>query len=839
MGTLAALILVAGLPGAVFFRLPWASRPTRAALPADERLFWAVVSSLAWSCGVTLLLAVAGVYRFTSLLWINGLVVLLLAALARGRLRLERAPQPTLRALAPVALVIVGAWLSFPSSEYVIGGKDPGTYMNEGIQIAQRGTVLFNDPVVAAVPPAFRDLFFPSHQNASYYGLRFMGFFIQDPETGRVVGQFPHLYPASIAIGYGLNGLTGARQAVGVWSVLGVLGSYFLARRLLGDLKAFLAAALLSVNVIVIWFSRYPNAEVVMLALLAAGMLALARALVDRDAFFAPVAGALLGLLIFLRFDAVLAIAGAVGGLLLARAHRLRIARTFWVGLVPPLIAAAWYLAHPMRAYFAYPAGFIENLGTPAIVLGAFLGAASVAYVWLTRPSAQSAWLGRLIPIAATAMLVALALYAWFFRQASGRTALHDAMAFRSFGWYITTPGLALAIVGLAVVFLRSFWRDPTFLSIAAVFAGFFFYKIRIVPDHFWMTRRFLPVILPAALTMIVAATFWVVERDGLARLFGGRPSARVGSSVGDRIRQGVACLLLLPLGWAFWGASRPVIHHVEYAGIIPQLEKIASRFDDRDLVLVESRNASDLHVLALPLAYIYGRNLLVLNTPRPDPVVFSEFLDWARQQYREVYFMGGGGTDLLSRRIGVEAVAGERFQIPEYASVPNAYPAGVRFKEFDYSLYRFVPARSHDGTFTLDVGTNDDLMLVRFFAKERHGNGMTFRWTRDTSVLSVLGTQRETQTVTIWMGDGGRPSTAAPAAVTVAFDDQPLGQVTLGHDVRPYVFQIPAAAAATAAAREAPARLRLTTTTWNPQRVLGVPDNRDLGVVVDRVEAQ
>ena len=65
------------------------------------------------------------------------------------------------------------------------------------------------DPVVASVPAASRDLFFPSHAAGNYYGLRFMGFFIQDPADGRVIGQFPHFYPASIAIGYGVNGLSG------------------------------------------------------------------------------------------------------------------------------------------------------------------------------------------------------------------------------------------------------------------------------------------------------------------------------------------------------------------------------------------------------------------------------------------------------------------------------------------------------------------------------------------------------------------------------------------------------------------------------------------------------
>src|SRR5206468_1461268 len=129
---------------------------------------------------------------------------------------------------------------------------------------------------------------------------------------------------------------------------------------------------------------------------------------------------------------------------------------------------------------------------------------------------------------------------------------------------------------------------------------------------------------------------------------------------------------------------------HVEFGGVQARLERLASRFGPRDLLVVESRNASDLHVLGLPLAYIWGRPALVLNTPKPDPLAFSEFIRWARGRYDTVYFLGGGGTDLLSREVAVEPVGSERFQVPEYESLLNAYPTHVRHKEFDYGIYRF-----------------------------------------------------------------------------------------------------------------------------------------------------
>ena len=84
---------------------------------------------------------------------------------------------------------------------------------------------------------------------------------------------------------------------------------------------------------------------------------------------------------------------------------------------------------------------------------------------------------------------------------------------------------------------------------------------------------------------------------------------------------------------------------------MIPRLERLAARFGDDDLVLFEARAASDLHALALPLSYIYARNVLVLYDSRPDKPSVREFLTWAHERYENVYFVAGGGTDLLVTR--------------------------------------------------------------------------------------------------------------------------------------------------------------------------------------------
>ena len=181
-------------------------------------------------------------------------------------------------------------------------------------------------------------------------------------------------------------------------------------------------------------------------------------------------------------------------------------------------------------------------------------------------------------------------------------------------------------------------------------------------------------------------------RRDAAGGVRRVRPLARGRSRLAlpaPRRRRRVVVVAILAV--QFWTRSAPLFGHVEYAGVIPRLEKLAQTFGDKDLVIVESRDASDVHVLALPLAYVYARNVLLLPNRRPDAATMERFIAWARQQYATVYFVGGGGTELLTKAIAVEPIGTEVFQVPEWSSAWNALPDGARRKEFDFSVYRFI----------------------------------------------------------------------------------------------------------------------------------------------------
>ena len=496
---------------------------------------------------------------------------------------------------------------------------------------------------------------------------------------------------------------------------------------------------------------------------------------------------------------------------------------TFWAPLTLGIALCGWYLAGPMRPYAELPIAFLKNLpawqhAVLALALVGFGGLLAAA----RRAPAVSARITTMVPVVLALVVIVLAAYALVLRRPAGPLAPHDAYALRTFAdFYVTKAVLIAAVIGYAIFARRLFWRDPAFFLILTAFSLIFFYKIRIVPEHFWAARRFLPVILPGTLLLASAAA-----------LTGARGSLLLTRAI--RMPIGIVFLALVAVHYV--RAAQPVVDHVEYAGVIPRIEELAGRIADDDLLVVESRDAgSDVHVFALPLAYTYARQVLVLSSAAPDKATFAAFLEAARGRYRRVLFLGSGGSDLLSSRWTVAPIESVRFQIPEYDSPRNAYPRFVERKEFDYSVYVFGPPSADPPPSTLDVGVSDDLHVVRFHAKEQT-DGRTFRWTQARSFVIVNRIGPTARTIALWMNDGGRPPAAPPADVTVLIGERILGTIRVTGGFREYDVPIPPDVAAAAAASNEPVRVTLRTQTWNPLATLGTADPRDLGVMLDRV---
>ena len=278
--TALSALLVAYVPGAVIFRLPVAQRERRAGLRPEERLFWAMILSLALTSVVALGLAAAGWYRFERLLLVDAGVSAVLIVLTRARLRLPSGAAPlSWSAAVAVGLVVLSVSIIFsvPPAEYVMGGKDPGTYVNEGIQIAQRGTLTMTTHWLRRSPQSSVTCICPTGGLTRTTETALWGFISSTPTKDRSWVNF------HICSRFGSPSAMGCRASLErvtssvCCRILGMMAVYFCGSWLVGRPAAAAGAILLTVNVAAVWYSRYPNAEIMMQILVFAGILAFSR----------------------------------------------------------------------------------------------------------------------------------------------------------------------------------------------------------------------------------------------------------------------------------------------------------------------------------------------------------------------------------------------------------------------------------------------------------------------------------------------------------------------------------------------------------------------------------
>jgi len=841
-----ATLLLVYLPGALVFRLPFAERKCRALLPAEERVFWNVMISLAITSVVALGLAALGHYSFNILCLINGALCLLLILVSRLNLSFEKpAPKPTLTALTPLVLIGIAATIIFnvPPSEYVIGGRDPGVYINEGIQIAQRGGLNIRDDVVASVPSQFHDIFYPGPSNPddnyrnhniernSYHDVRFEGFFLMNPHNGTVISQFPHLYPAWIAIGYGINGLSGARQTAGMWALLGVVAVYFAGAWLVGRRAAAAGSLLLALHICQIWYGRYPNAEIVMQALTFTGLLAFFRASTENIRFFAPLSALLFTLCVFAHFTGVLTIGALAATVLLNTLNKKPLPKNFIVPMIGGVLLIVTYFSVFLTPYFLRPLLLVRNSGLLGVSLFATM-CLLVAFILRAQNNRLSKLATQWLPWIALGVVWLLCSYSYFFRMPgptlfTRHLAEHDAGSLRTLtSLYLTPLGLFAALIGFSCVLKKSFWRGLAFTSILLVTSGFFFYKIRIIPEHFWAARRFLPIIMPSVFLLIGTFAFWPSSWR--------HPRFKKPLVRRSLITFGIATTIFF--AYQYGQQTKPLLNHVEYAGLIPQLERLAEELQESDLLLVEERRASDIHILALPLAYIYAENVLVLAHQTPNPSQFSQFLDWAQGHYRRVLFLGSGGTLMQSKLIRALPIKSENFQIPEYEQTSNRLPTAVRAKEFDFSIYELRNEIVEPEDYLLDIGEMDDVYIRNFHAKENHGSlNMSFRWTKTISHASLFGITEQRRILTVWAGSA-RPEHLGNSIAELHLEGHFVGTINATSQIQAYRFEIPINLARTFGQSTVAPILRIRSNTWNPEATNTGLDGRTLGLMVDRI---
>jgi hypothetical protein len=490
----------------------------------------------------------------------------------------------------PVSALFAGCVcvaLLLPSrGEWVLGGWDPGVYVNEGIALARHGTLhppdrLFSDSLTKAEKKVFTRT---GHRRTE----RFPGVVV-DSGKKAFTFEFYRLLPSMIALAYRTGGLP---AAVRVNTILGGLALLILAAVLWrgsGGPHAFFATVLLALQPVWLYHTHTPVTEMLQLVLiLGAGVLLPAR---SRSWASSLLLSLLLSLLVLNRFSFV-PFAGIFIFILAltdsGREDRRRVwgERLLQIGAV---LAAAgidtWIAPYSARGWRPFPPIFeVFGLCVLAALAVDALSARKTFRSLSSRIPDRARWTAGVLAVAVTGGVLSFAT-----EHLPVRADPDNLFHLASFaGW----PVLAAAAAG-GLIFFCTMRNAPAamkglFLFLAVV--GTLLLVQNWIRDIYpWAMRRSLPYAVPAAAVLAgyLPAQLW-------------RGGGRLGPA-----RKGAALLLVLALCLSVSTKSRNAWSRVEYEGISAALSAVAQKIDERDIVIADDPR------WGTPLVFIYGRQVL------------------------------------------------------------------------------------------------------------------------------------------------------------------------------------------------------------------------------------
>ena len=871
------------LPGLVLLAL--APRADRDALGLAEASFLVVACSVGASAWVALVLAEAGRFSLVSaaVLLAAGSAVALAWGWRRAHGPLPRAGAGAAATAAVLALAVA---LQARPGEYIMGGRDPGTYIAGMALIARTGGVVYTDPGVLSIPPEDVALFYRNPGGPDYTWGRFMGFPLERPQTGRVVPEFFHLFPAFGAYLFQSMGVRGALATPCLFGVLGTLAFFFAWRRLFGPAAGALAALLLGLDVVQVWFARYPVAEPMTQFLVWTGVLAFALWEERRAPLFGALAGTLFGLALLCRIDSALVLV-PIGLYVLARRARGELSwRALRHVLVPMVVLGAHALVHAAfwtrkyllaiatRRYWDQPWWVWAGLG--ALAVAAVLVAHRFEPTVVRWMDVQGARVRR----AAMAAVVLLALYCYFLRPAlsawaggdgndparmrSNFAALdHDHDGFvdrREFGPHPDAWGHDFATLDRDGDgrLSREEWRGnpPTLLRVlgfhrlaahdaqSLVRLGWFVTPLGlllavlgvVVVLGDWHREWLFPLLLIGVFSAfyLYKIRIWNDYYFALRRFMPVTLPALLGLAAlvvvrlwaRGALRRALAAALVLFLAVAFLRDTLPLVAYRDWRNSVRFVDDVARRFGPGDVVIFEQPRA--VHLLSLPLWAVHGVNALELARFDPDPARLGHLVEAWRSRYRNIYFVHTYSTNLCG--LFLEKVEDLGFGTYEWERAYDRKPAGPRFQALRFRISRVLPPQDLQvpALPEVDIGGSDDFQVSGFYDKEGFGE-RTYRWTGRCASVYLPGAHGG-DTAVITVSSGQRPA-RLPAHVEVSMGGVRLGGFEAGAAWTEEVVALPAVLP------PGPPVLRFDVRAWRPANELArSTDLRDLGVMVDRI---
>jgi len=424
----------------------------------------------------------------------------------------------------PVLLLAAAAcWWSWPPGHIMQSYWDPAMYVQSGTVLAREGGITFDLSAFQALPTGVQSMVsLPSLQPVPYAGVILR-------EDGQAVPLFFHLFNCWVAVMYSLGGIDLALAANIPLYALSIILVFVLVRRWFGGPWALFCAVLFALAPAQLWQSRFPTSELLTQVLLLGGFIYLDRAFEKTTAWRpvdAIIAGVSFGLAFMTRVDSIL----VIGPLLILLSGFLftpsgKNVRWIIIAMLLPVMHALIHVKVIGSTYFPRPEIIVPSIiivlivmtiqlglswkrrdknpigfpfSTGWTVVVALLWLAWIVWAWQIRP--------RLMLDGNVAHMVENFLgtgsQARWYAILSGRDSWNMMMLQKLNGW----PIILFSSLGATVLLFRKSEKPALRIWL---FVSMFVTICLVTSLHheramMWMTRRFIPVIIPF---LVISAT--------------------------------------------------------------------------------------------------------------------------------------------------------------------------------------------------------------------------------------------------------------------------------------------------------------------------------------------
>lgn len=751
-----------------------------------------------------------------------------------------------------LVLLLGAAIVYFRPHEYVLGGIDPGVYVNIAATAVRTGDFILTDEWTGILEQHASVTLRPQPSQWRTEYLQFVGWYVDDTQPDRIIPQFFPFHAMLQAVGIAVGGLYAALLVTPLWAVLSLAAVYLLGRRLFQAQVGLLAAGLLALTPTHIYFSRYPTTEPLTLLLVFTGLLAW-QVLWDEQngasRAWGVLGGAAFGAAFLTRIDLPLVALLLLFFLLLRwwqhGWHSGWTAAALTLGIVAAQAGVWAFRLNWPYMWNTYGSVFRMLSNSSLVVMMGGITAVAVLTFGLVMwrvpwASFQQSSLVRRLDSSTSRWLLAglvilLSLFAYFVRpilQPPGvyETWLTGTEAFIldgenwvRLGWYTTPLGLVLATLGLAhILRTASFNRYGLFLAVGGVTILQYVYRIFNTAYHIYAMRRYVPIVLPMLMLYTAVALYAMANHK----------QRRAGLMVAGLLTLGMLGGLLYQ--------SRFVLPLRDLHGATDALLDFHEQLDPEALILIsEPVSSTFADTFGPPLRFIFGHDIATIRQESDTEAFVADLVAYAQAQERPLQLIAVAPVlESIRDQFDLEPVAFFPIRLPKLRNTFTEFPSELENVYYGIEIYNAVPqttaaAQSQPAELTIDIGTLDAAYLGDgFYGKEPLAGDVTARWTSETAVVYIPLPNTPQVEVQI-QARIFRPESVAETAVILKLNNAVIGEFIPTTDWQTFTFT------AETPAGDGEARLIFESETFSPARLQMSDDARDLGFLVDTIHIQ